>query len=68
MKGRGRAFLYFLAAVLCLLLVSLFRQDEPAPFWNGMRLDILESTLLSLACLAFSLGAWVKFEFERKVS
>ena len=65
-RENGRGFLFFLAAALCLLLVSFFRQDEPAPFWNGMRLDILESTLLSLACLAAGLAAWVKF--ERKVS
>ena len=65
-RENGRGFLFFLAAALCLLLVSFFRQDEPAPFWNGIRLDILESTLLSLACLAAGLTAWVKF--ERKVS
>jgi phosphatidylglycerol---prolipoprotein diacylglyceryl transferase len=65
-KDNGRGFFYLLSAALCLLLVSLFRQDEPAPFWNGMRLDILESTLLSLAFLAASLVAWVKI--ERKLS
>ena len=62
LKDNGRGFFYFLAAALSLLLVSLFRQDEPAPFWNGMRLDILTSTLLSLACLAACLVTWVKFE------
>jgi prolipoprotein diacylglyceryltransferase len=68
LKGRGRGFFYFLAAVLTLLLISLFRQDEPAPFWNGVRLDILEATLLSLAGLAACLAAWVKIELERKAS
>ena len=65
LKDKGRGFVYFLAAAVSLLLVSLLRQDQPAPYWNGMRLDILESTLLSLVCLAASLVVWIKF--ERKV-
>ena len=65
LKNSGRGFFYFLAAAVSLLVVSLLRQDEPAPFWSGMRLDILESVLLSLACLAACLVVWVKF--ERKV-
>ena len=64
-KDNGRGFIYFFAAAISLLLVSLLRQDQPAPFWIGMRLDILESTLLSLVCLAACLVAWIKF--ERKV-